>query len=84
MLLAGCDDGTGPMTMGRQTEGGRAAKGEVETEDVAEGASVDDEANLGVEVWVGVPADDTSPGLDPDDATRLSVGNPPATEVELI
>lgn len=86
MPLEGCDEGTGPITIGRQTEGGRAANGEAETEEVTEdGSAVDDEGphpdGNGVEVTPGVPAPD-SPELDPDDAMELN--NPPTVTVEPI
>ena len=86
VLLEGCDDGTGPITIGKQTEGGRAASGEAEAEedDVTEGTSVDDGGphpggTTGVEITVGVPTDDTG------DGRELSmVNDPPTAEVDPI
>lgn len=80
VLLDGCDEGTGPMTIGRQTEGGRAANGEAEDDVTEERTWVDDEephpeTTPGVE---SVP----SPELDTDDATELS--NPSTVAVEPI
>ena len=82
------------MTIGKQTEGGRAANGEAESEE-EEGMlldSVDDEGPYpdrtetapGVDIFVGVPVPDATP-LDPDDPTEPSVeSNPPAGTIEPI
>lgn len=68
VLPEGWDDGTEPITSGRQTEGGRVANGEAETEEddtTAGGASLDNadeeatHSDGGMVIFVGVQAPDT-------------------------
>lgn len=65
VLLDGWDDGTGPTTIGRQTDGGRAANGDAAAEESFGG--FDEEANPGV----GVPS------VEHDAIEPNVVGNPP-------
>jgi hypothetical protein len=93
VLLEGWVDATGPITIGKQTEGGRAANGETEEGDVTVGTSVNNGGPLpdggetipGVELFVGLlPADDIGPVLDPEDTAELRVVNDAAVEVASI
>lgn len=65
VLLDGWDDGTGPTTIGRQTDGGRAANGDAAAEESFGG--FDEEANPGV----GVPS------VEHDAIEPNVLGNPP-------
>jgi len=82
VLLEGCDEGTGPITIGRQTEGGRVANGEteIEVDDVTEETTwVDDE---------GPHPDrgETTPGVEgvPPELDATEPSNPSTVAVEPI